>query len=416
MGLNDTPSAERVHIGIFGRMNAGKSSIFNQLVNQDAAVVSSRAGTTTDPVTKAMELLPVGAVTFIDTAGLDDTGELGGKRTAKAKEILRRTDIALVIVDAQKAKADSFDFSLENDLIAELKKHGVPYLLILNKAESLDSEEQGALIARAVKGTGTGEMLASPVILYSTKMEGFSVEALRRTIASIYQEEAKGARLIADLIRPRQTVALVVPIDESAPKGRLILPQQQVIRELLEAGAYAFVTKDTELSEALRSLKGKPALVVTDSQVFEAVAKVVPPDIPLTSFSILQARFKGDLAAQTAGAKVIDRLPDGAKILIAEGCTHHRQCKDIGSVKIPQWLAQHTGRTFTYEFTSGREYPEDLSGYDLIIHCGGCMLNPREMRYRIAAAKEAGIPVTNYGVLIAHLHGILERALSPFSS
>ena len=417
MGLNDTPSAERVHIGVFGRTNAGKSSIFNQLVNQDAAVVSDIRGTTTDPVMKAMELLPIGPVVMIDTPGLDDTGELGEKRIIKAKEILRRIDIALLVIDAKDARTDSFDFTLEKELIGEMRKRGVPYLVILNKAESLPKKEQGAVMAKTVRNTGQfddDDMAASPVILYSTRMESFSADALRATIASIYKEEERSHRLVSDLVKPGDTVVLVVPIDESAPKGRLILPQQQVIRELIEHGAYPLVTKETGLEEALRLLKEPPALVVTDSQAFGAVAKIVPHTLPLTSFSILQARYKGDLAAQAKGARALDTLPEGARILLAEGCTHHRQCKDIGTVKLPGWIEKHTGRSFSYTFTSGNEFPGDLSQYDLVIHCGGCMLNPREMRYRISSAAAAGVPVTNYGVLIAYLHGILDRVLEPF--
>lgn len=417
MGLNDTPSAERVHIGIFGRTNAGKSSIFNQLVNQDAAVVSDVKGTTTDPVTKAMELLPIGAVAVIDTPGLDDAGELGAKRIAKAKEMLRRTDIALLVIDAQEAQEECFDFLLERNLIGEMKKRGVPYLVILNKAEMLSSDDRNTVIARTVQKTGRfdgDDMAVSPVILYSTRMESFSADALRTTIASIYKEEERTHWLVADLVKPGESVILVVPIDESAPKGRLILPQQQVIRELIEHGAYPFVTMEGGLAEALRLLNNPPALIVTDSQAFAAVAKIVPRNLPLTSFSILQARFKGDLAAQVKGARAIGTLPNGSKVLIAEGCTHHRQCGDIGTVKLPGWIGRHTGKSFLYEFTSGKEFPEDLAGYDLVIHCGGCMLNPREMRYRISSAETAGVPVTNYGVLIAYLHGILDRVLEPF--
>ncbi len=416
MGLNDAPGAERVHIGIFGRTNAGKSSIFNQLVNQDAAVVSEYKGTTTDAVTKAMELLPIGPVVFIDTAGLDDEGELGRKRVAKTKEVLRRTDIVLLVIDAVKAEDPTYDFSYEKDLISDAGKHGIPYLIILNKAEELNNDAQGSLIARTVKETGTENLQAAPVILYSTKTDGFTAEGLRRTIASMYKDEEETHRLLPEIVRKNSRVVLVVPIDESAPKGRLILPQQQVIRELLETGAFALVCRDSEVSELLLTEKEPPTLVVTDSQVFGEVSKVVPKEIPLTSFSILQARYKGNLKLQVEGARAIDKQKEGARILIAEGCTHHRQCKDIGTVKLPQWIARHTGKTFQYEFTSGREFPEDLGKYDMVIHCGGCMLTPREMRARIAMAGEVGVPVTNYGVLIAYLHGILDRVLSPFGS
>ncbi len=414
MSLNDTPGGERVRIGIFGRTNAGKSSIFNQLVNQEAAVVSPVRGTTTDAVIKAMELLPIGPVEFIDTAGIDDEGELGEKRVAKTHEVLRRTDIALIILDAIEAAGAGFNYSYEKYWIAEMIKRDIPYLIVLNKAEELNSTEQRELIARTVKETGSDDLSASPVILYSTRRGDFSIDALRQTIASIYKEEEKSHRLISDLVTSKSTVVLVVPIDESAPRGRLILPQQQVIRELLEAGAFALVCRDSEVADIFSSLKEKPTLVITDSQAFKHVSKVVPEDIPLTSFSILQARYRGNLKLQTEGARAIDRQREGARILIAEGCTHHRQCKDIGTVKLPAWIKSHTGKTFEYIFTSGREYPEDLSDYDMVIHCGGCMLSPREMRNRIAQASAAGLPVTNYGVLIAYLHGILDRVLSPF--
>ncbi len=415
MGLNDTPGAERVCIGIFGRTNVGKSSVFNTLVNQDAAVVSATKGTTTDAVVKTMELLPIGPVEFIDTAGFDDEGELGQKRIERTQAVLQRTDIALLVIDAIEAKSDTYVFSYEKSWIAEFKRRSIPYLIILNKADELNPSSQSALVARSVKETGDGDLQASPVILYSTRDEGdFSADALRQTITSIYKEDVRTHRLVSDLVVPKSTVILVVPIDESAPKGRLILPQQQVIRELLEAGAYALVCRDSEVEDALMSMQMPPKLVVTDSQVFETVAKAVPKTIPLTSFSILQARYKGNLRLQVEGARAIEELREGARILIAEGCTHHRQCKDIGSVKIPGWLEFHTGKVFHYEFTSGREFPKDLVKYDMVIHCGGCMLRPREMRNRIAEARDAGVPVTNYGVLIAYLHGILDRVLSPF--
>lgn len=424
--LNETPSGERVQIGIFGRTNAGKSSIFNQLIGQDAAVVSPTKGTTTDPVKKAMELLPIGPVVIIDTPGLDDTGDLGEKRIGKAKEILRRIDIALLIIDADLVKEGNCDLGLEKELVDEMKVRQVPFLLIINKAEHLTSSEQKRAIRFVVTeiakprsssdalGEDADKMSAAPVIFYSTLEDDLSVVALRKTIASLYREEKHEKKLVADLVDAGDTVLLVIPIDESAPKGRLILPQQQVIRELLEAGAYSMVVRETELAGALRELKRPPKLVITDSQVFSYVADILPTDVELTSFSILQARYKGDLSVQMQGAHAIDHLMDGARILIAEGCTHHRQCKDIGTVKLPGWIEKHSNKTFSYEFTSGGEFPDNVEKFDWIVHCGGCMLNEKEMRYRITRAKEKNVPITNYGVLIAHLNGILERATRMF--
>lgn len=366
MGLNDTPSSERIHIGIFGRRNAGKSTLFNLLVGEDLAVVSDTLGTTTDPVKKAMELLPLGPVLFIDTPGLDDEGELGEKRITKAKQTLRKIDMAVLV----KSGKEPDDF--ESDFLEEIKKRGISYVEV-------------------------------------TAREDWNREAILNAIINAY-ELPKERPLVRDLIAENDRVVLVIPIDKSAPKGRLILPQQQVIRDILDAGGIPVICRDTELPEVLKDAANPPKMVICDSQVFETVNREVPKDIPLTSFSILMARYKGDLKTQIAGAKALDDLAEGARILISEGCSHKRQCKDIGTVKIPGWIKNYTGKDFSYEFTSGGEYPEELSGYGLIIHCGGCMLPAREMNYRIETAKEQGIPITNYGVLIAYLHGILDRA------
>ncbi|MDR1515635.1 MAG: [FeFe] hydrogenase H-cluster maturation GTPase HydF [Synergistaceae bacterium] len=392
--LNDTPSSERVHIGIFGRRNAGKSSLLNAVTGQPLAVVSPVKGTTTDPVRKSMELLPIGPVLLIDTPGFDDDGELGSKRVEKTLGVLRQTDAALLVVDATEGKSDS-----DRELIGLFMEHNVRFLVALNKCDLLASR-------------------AAPLAdeIYVSAATGENIGALKERIASLVESEEGKLRIVGDLIFPADLVVLVTPIDKAAPKGRLILPQQQTIRDILEADAAAVVVKEFELRETLENLKKPPRLVITDSQVFAKAAADVPPEIPLTSFSILMARYKGLLDASVRGVRALDDVKDGDKILISEGCTHHRQCDDIGTVKLPRWIRSYTGASPEFEFTSGGGFPENLAGagYKLIVHCGGCMLNDREMRYRQRAAQRQGVPITNFGVLIAYTQGILKRSLSVF--
>ena len=391
MGLNDTPSADRVHIGIFGRRNAGKSSVMNALTNQDIAIVSDVRGTTTDPVLKAMEMLPIGPVVMIDTPGIDDDGELGALRVKKSYQMLNKTDIAVIVIDGENESAE------DNALIERIKSKNIPYVIFHNKSDMLPdghSKKDGHYYGSAVKKEG--------------------IDELRGAIVKLSAAKDNGNKIIADLIDPLDTVVLVVPIDSAAPKGRLILPQQQTIRDILEAGGISVVVKETELAETLKKLGEKPKMVVTDSQAFEKVSAIVPKEIMLTSFSILFARYKGILETAVRGAAAIDKLKDGDKILISEGCTHHRQCDDIGTVKLPRWIKKHTGKEISIDFTSGTEFPDDVSGYSLIIHCGGCMLNEREVRYRYRCAEESGIPITNYGTAIAYMNGILKRSVEPF--
>ena len=392
MSLNATPSGERVHIAFFGRRNAGKSSLVNAFTGQSLAIVSDVKGTTTDPVSKAMELLPLGPVQIIDTPGIDDVGELGALRVEKTKQVLRKTDLAIVVLDAT-APMDQADQAL----LALIKARELPHILAFNKADLLET------VPECQENT-----------IYVSAKTGYHIHELKELAASLAQAAAQERPLVRDLLDPGDTAVLVVPIDKSAPKGRLILPQQQVIRDVLEAGASALVCRDTELSQTLAALAAPPKIVITDSQVFGKVDKLVPPAVPLTSFSILMARYKGDLPLTVAGVATLKTLREGEKVLIAEGCTHHRQCEDIGTVKIPKWLEGYTGKKFQYAFTSGGEFPEDLSSYALVIHCGGCTLNPKEMAARQRLAKEQQVPITNYGVLIAALHGILPRALAPF--
>ena len=392
MSLNATPSGERVHIAFFGRRNAGKSSLVNAFTGQNLAIVSDVKGTTTDPVSKAMELLPLGPVQIIDTPGIDDVGELGALRVEKTKLVLRKTDLAIVVLDAT-APMDQADQAL----LALIKARELPHILAFNKADLLET------VPESQENT-----------IYVSAKTGYHIHELKELAASLAQAAAQERPLVRDLLDPGDTAVLVVPIDKSAPKGRLILPQQQVIRDVLEAGASALVCRDTELSQTLAALAAPPKIVITDSQVFGKVDKLVPPAVPLTSFSILMARYKGDLPLTVAGVAALKTLREGEKVLIAEGCTHHRQCEDIGTVKIPKWLEGYTGKKFQYAFTSGGEFPEDLSSYALVIHCGGCTLNPKEMAARQRLAKEQQVPITNYGVLIAALHGILPRALAPF--
>ena len=389
MGLNNTPLSERIHIGIFGRRNAGKSSIINAMTGQDLAIVSDVAGTTTDPVQKAMELLPLGPVVMIDTPGLDDVGELGKMRVEKAYRVLQKTDIAVIVIDASLGKTAE-----DAAILAEIQKRNIPYLIAKNKADLKQEKDGENEISVSAK---TGE----------------NIYALKERIAALAPKGGKERRIIGDLLEPHDFVVLVVPIDSAAPKGRLILPQQQTIRDILEAGAVSIVTRDFELAETLASLGKRPKLVITDSQIFGKVSKIVPKDIPLTSFSILMARYKGNLEQNVAGARALEQLKDGDTVLISEGCTHHRQCEDIGTVKLPRWITEYTGKELQFEFTSGGTFPADLSSYALIVHCGGCMLNEKEMQHRLAIAKEQDTKMTNYGICIAYIHGILERSLAP---
>ena len=383
--MNATPSGERTHIGFFGRRNAGKSSLVNAITGQELAVVSDVKGTTTDPVTKAMELLPLGPVLIIDTPGIDDEGALGEKRVSKTRQILNKTDIAVLVVAADEGLA-----RCDTELISIFEEKNIPYLVVYNKA---DLKRCDGLCVSALTGEG--------------------IHALKERMAALKPSNSD-RRIVADKLHPGDFVVLVVPIDSSAPKGRLILPQQQTIRDVLDAGAVAIVVKDTELEATLQKLGRDPAMVITDSQVFAAVARIVPDHIPLTSFSILMARYKGLLEEAVQGIAAVEGLKDGDRVLIAEGCTHHRQCDDIGTVKIPRWLRSFTKADFTLETCSGSGFPEDLSPYALVIHCGGCMLGEREVTCRTKCAADQGVPITNYGTLIAHISGILERSLSLF--
>lgn len=391
MGLQDTPSAERVQIGFFGCRNAGKSSLVNAVTNQEMAVVSPVKGTTTDPVTKAMELLPLGPVLIIDTPGIDDEGGLGEQRVKRTKQILNRIDCAVLVVDsvAGKTKADE-------ELLNLFQEKQIPFLVAYNK-----SDLQMPILS------GKNDVAVSA-------LQKTGIEELKERIAALGKENQKERMLVRDLVKAEDLVVLVTPIDSSAPKGRLILPQQQTIRDLLEADAIPVVTKENTLKTTLESLAKKPAMVITDSQAFAQVSKDTPLDIPLTSFSILMARYKGFLEGAVQGVAAIETLQDGDKVLICEGCTHHRQCEDIGTVKIPHWLRQHTGKELELVHTSGKDFPEDLSPYRLVIHCGGCMLNEREVAYRQKCAADAGIPFTNYGIAIAYMTGILKRSIEIF--
>ena len=412
MGMNNTPSGERIHIGFFGRRNAGKSSLVNAVTGQELAVVSEQKGTTTDPVYKAMELLPLGPVMIIDTPGFDDEGSLGELRVKKTKQVLNKTDVAVLVVDATEVLG-----SCDRELITLFRKKELPYIIAVNKADLTgDPEELVGKVSEQIKDDGTGKEAvggASAVVAVSAlKTQG--IYELKETIGKLAAEEENDKRLVGDLVKPGDLVVLVVPIDSAAPKGRLILPQQQAIRDLLEAGVASVVVRESELDDTLKRLGQKPAMVITDSQAFEEVAKIVPEDVTLTSFSILMARYKGLLDLAVDGVKAIGKLKDGDRVLISEGCTHHRQCDDIGTVKIPRWLKQHTGKELIIETSSGMGFPEDLSPYAMIIHCGGCMLNEKEIRYRMKCAKDAGVPITNYGIVIAYMKGILQRSISLF--
>lgn len=391
MSMNNTPSGERTHIGFFGRRNAGKSSIVNAVTGQDLAVVSDVKGTTTDPVSKAMELLPLGPVMVIDTPGYDDVGELGGLRVKKTRQVLNKTDIAVLVTDGTQPLQDT-----DRELMELFRAKEIPFLVVRNKADLLAE----------IPGDTDREIWVSA-------LQGRKIQELKERIARLRQE-APEKRIIADKLSPGDLAVLVVPIDKAAPKGRLILPQQQTIRDILEAGAGAIVVRDSELALTLQKLGRDPELVITDSQVFGPVSKLVPRQVPLTSFSILMARYKGLLEEAVRGAAAVAGLRDGDTVLIAEGCTHHRQCDDIGTVKIPGWLRKATGKELNIRVCSGTEFPDDLSGIALVVHCGGCMLNEREVRYRMKCAVDQGVPITNYGILIAHLNGILKRSIEIF--
>lgn len=390
MGLNEVSSGERTHIGFFGMRNAGKSSLVNAFTGQQLSVVSDVKGTTTDPVKKAMELLPMGPVLIIDTPGIDDEGALGEMRVQKAKEILSKTDIAILVCDCRKGVTET-----DEKLVSAFKEKNIPYVLCFNKSDLPHKEENENAI-------------------YVSAVTGENIDLLKNTVARLAENNKTKKYIVSDLLSEGDVVVLVTPIDEAAPKGRLILPQQQTIRDILDKGAIAVTVQDTQLKTALESLGAKPKMVITDSQAFGKVSKIVPEDIPLTSFSILFARYKGELEALVEGAKKLDSLKDGDKVLISEGCTHHRQCNDIGTVKMPGWIKKHSGKDIEFAFTSGGEFPENLSEYALVVHCGGCMLNEREMKNRQERANSQKIPMVNYGMAIAHMNGILKRSLQVF--
>ena len=392
MGLNAQPSSERVHIGFFGLRNAGKSSVVNRVTGQTMSIVSDVKGTTTDPVQKAMELLPIGPVVIIDTPGIDDEGTLGEERVRRALRVLEKTDIAVLVTDSTRGLQPA-----EQELIELFRKREIPFVIAHNKADL------------------TSVPAAMPENeIYVSAAADSNIRELKELIARAVKPTEPEKRLVADLLAPNDTVVLVVPIDSAAPKGRLILPQQQTIRDILEAGAISLVTRETALPRTLESLREPPRLVITDSQAFGIVDKLVPKNVQLTSFSILFARYKGNLRQAILGAAQLNSLQDGDTVLISEGCTHHRQCGDIGTEKLPNWIRRFTGKDVQFSFTAGNEFPEDVSKYALVVHCGGCMLNEREMQYRLRHSAERNVPMTNYGIAIAHMHGILNRALAPF--
>lgn len=391
MSLNDAPSANRVHIAFFGRTNAGKSSVVNAVTGQPISVVSPVKGTTTDPVYKAMELLPLGPVLIIDTPGFDDNGELGPLRMQKTRQVLHKTDIAVLVADAQHGLSPC-----DHELTELFRTQSIPYIIVYNKCDLLSSLPPSDSHA-----------------LYVSAQQDQTIHELKERLAAL-ATPGEAHPLIGDLLNPGDVAILITPIDSAAPKGRLILPQQQVIRDILDHRGIALVLQETELKQILSTLSVPPKLVITDSQVFGKAAKILPHDVPLTSFSILMARYKGLLANAVQGARVLDTLHTGDKILICEGCTHHRQCDDIGTVKLPGWIRQYTHAEPEFSFTSGIDFPDDLSDYRLIIHCGGCMLNERELKYRQSCAVSQNIPMTNYGISIAHIHGILARSIAMF--
>ncbi len=397
MSFHQTPSAERIHIGIFGRRNAGKSSLINALAGQPVSIVSNYKGTTTDPVKKAMELLPLGPVVLTDTPGLDDTGELGSLRIEKTQQILNTTDIALLVIDGQVGMTGE-----DHHILHQIQKKQIPFVIAVNK---MDLAPASPVLPNEI---------SPEQILYISATAGTQIHELKELLAKQLNQTKKNRTILGDLISPGDFIVLVIPIDKSAPKGRLILPQQQTIRDILDHGATAIAVRDSELSETLKNLGRAPSLVITDSQVFDDVAKIVPKEIPLTSFSILFARYKGNLELAAHGAQALKRLKDGDHVLICEGCTHHRQCEDIGTVKLPRMLKQFTQKDLQFTFTSGTDFPSDLSPYQVIIHCGGCTLTEKEMQYRLDCAREQGIPITNYGISIACMKGILERSMEVF--
>lgn len=401
MGMNQTPMSERTHIGFFGKRNAGKSSIINAVTGQDLAVVSEVKGTTTDPVYKSMELLPLGPVVMMDTPGIDDEGELGSLRVRRSYQVLNKTDAAVLVIDGTAGASGE-----DRALLDRIRAKGIPFIVAVNKKELAGPD--------AIQGIKKRLDLTDDRLCPVSAATGEGIFELKERIADVAKREEPERALVRDLLDPSDIVVLVVPIDSAAPKGRLILPQQQTIRDILEADAASVVVKENELKHVLGSFREKPKMVITDSQVFAQVSKDTPEEIPLTSFSILMARYKGNLEQAVRGVTALDSLADGDAVLISEGCTHHRQCDDIGTVKIPRWIREYTGKDIRIETTSGTEFPDDLTGYKLIIHCGGCMLNEREMKYRLSCAEDQGVPMTNYGILIAYVKGILKRSVEVF--
>ncbi|HJD41632.1 MAG TPA: [FeFe] hydrogenase H-cluster maturation GTPase HydF [Candidatus Mediterraneibacter quadrami] len=401
MGMNQTPMSERTHIGFFGKRNAGKSSIINAVTGQDLAVVSDVKGTTTDPVYKSMELLPLGPVVMMDTPGIDDEGELGSLRVRRSYQVLNKTDAAVLVIDGTAGASGE-----DRALLDRIRAKGIPFIVAVNKKELAGPD--------AIQGIKKRLDLTDDRLCPVSAATGEGIFELKERIAAVAKREEPERALVRDLLDPSDIVVLVVPIDSAAPKGRLILPQQQTIRDILEADAASVVVKENELKHVLGNFQKKPKMVITDSQVFAQVSKDTPEEIPLTSFSILMARYKGNLKQAVRGVTALDSLSDGDAVLISEGCTHHRQCDDIGTVKIPRWIREYTGKDIRIETTSGTEFPDDLTGYKLIIHCGGCMLNEREMKYRLSCAEDQGVPMTNYGILIAYVKGILKRSVEVF--
>ena len=401
MSMNQTPASERVHIGFFGRRNAGKSSVMNAVTGQDLAVVSDVRGTTTDPVYKSMELLPLGPVVMMDTPGIDDEGELGALRVRKSYQVLNKTDAAVLVIDGGVGVTPE-----DKALLKRIREKKIPYVIAVNKKELAAPDALEKIVDEL--SSEDGEIIAV------SAATGEGIDELKEQIAAAADTEEPERYIVRDLLKPSDMAVLVVPIDKAAPKGRLILPQQQTIRDILEAGAGSVVVKETELKNVLGQFQNKPKMVITDSQAFEKVAADTPEDILLTSFSILFARYKGDLAAVVKGVTSLDTLEDGDAILISEGCTHHRQCDDIGTVKLPRWIREYTGKEIRIETTSGTEFPDDLTKYKMIVHCGGCMLNEREMKYRLKCAEDQGVPMTNYGITIAYMKGILKRSVEVF--
>lgn len=401
MSMNQTPASERVHIGFFGRRNAGKSSVMNAVTGQDLAVVSDVRGTTTDPVYKSMELLPLGPVVMMDTPGIDDEGELGALRVRKSYQVLNKTDAAVLVIDGGVGVTPE-----DKALLKRIREKKIPYVIAVNKKELAAPDALEKIVDEL--SSEDGEIIAV------SAATGEGIDELKEQIAAAADTEEPERYIVRDLLKPSDVAVLVVPIDKAAPKGRLILPQQQTIRDILEADAVSVVVKETELKNVLGQFQNKPKMVITDSQAFEKVAADTPEDILLTSFSILFARYKGDLAAVVKGVTALDTLEDGDAILISEGCTHHRQCDDIGTVKLPRWIREYTGKEIRIETTSGTEFPDDLTKYKMIVHCGGCMLNEREMKYRLKCAEDQGVPMTNYGITIAYMKGILKRSVEVF--